>query len=100
MEDFLSEGLDPRQRARVLRTLEAIRLRGLYDPRACKKLPGSGALWEIRARHKNARIRILAGIDGGRLVLLHGLIKKTGKLDRSEIDLASRRFLEYRSARP
>jgi phage-related protein len=54
-------------------------------------------LWEVRSNLSGARIaRILFCIDKGRLVLLHGFIKKTQKTPQKEIELALRRKREDR----
>ncbi|MGO8758287.1 MAG: type II toxin-antitoxin system RelE/ParE family toxin [Terracidiphilus sp.] len=52
-------------------------------------------LWEVRSNLPGGRIaRILFCIDRGRLVLLHGFMKKTQKTPKTEIDLALKRMRE------
>lgn len=46
-------------------------------------------LWEVRSSLVRGRIaRVIFCIEGGRLVLLHGFVKKTQKTPKAEIDLA------------
>lgn len=49
-------------------------------------------LWEVRSRLPRGRIaRVLFCEEQGRMVLLHGFIKKTQKTPQREIDLALKR---------
>ena len=49
-------------------------------------------LWEVRSSLPRGRIaRILFCVDQGRMVLLHGFIKKSQKTSRHDIDLALKR---------
>jgi phage-related protein len=55
---------------------------------------GAG-LWEVRSSLTQGRIaRVLFCIDGGRMVLLHGFIKKTQKTPQSDLNLALKRKRE------
>jgi phage-related protein len=59
----------------------------------CRAL-GSG-LWEVRSNLTHGRIaRIFFSILFGRMVLLHGLVKKTQKTPPADLDLARRRQKE------
>ena len=62
-------------------------------------MPVCGALgdglWEVRSDITQGRIsRVLFCIHGGRMVLLHGFIKKTQKTPQSDLDLAMKRKKE------
>jgi len=49
-------------------------------------------LWEVRSRLPRRRIaRVLFCVEHGRMVLLHGFIKKSQKTPRHDIDLAHKR---------
>jgi phage-related protein len=49
-------------------------------------------LWEVRSRLPRGRIaRVLFCIEQGRMVLLHGFIKKTQKTPQHDLDLALKR---------
>lgn len=59
----------------------------------CRPL-GRG-LWEVRSDITNGRIaRLLFCAEGGRMVLLHGFIKKTQKTPAADLDLATKRKKE------
>lgn len=59
----------------------------------CRAL-GQG-LWEVRSALTLGRIaRVLFCIHDGRMVLLHGFIKKTQKTPAAELDLALKRKKE------
>ena len=61
----------------------------------CRSL--DGGLWEVRSDLTNGRIgRVLFCIDGGRMVLLHGFIKKTQRTPAPELDLAKKRRKDLR----
>jgi phage-related protein len=49
-------------------------------------------LWEVRSSLPQGRIaRVLFCVEQGRMMLLHGFIKKTRKTPQRDIDLALRR---------
>ena len=49
-------------------------------------------LWEVRSRLPRGRIaRVLFCVEQGRMVLLHGFIKKTQKTPQHDLDLALKR---------
>lgn len=49
-------------------------------------------LWEVRSNLSGSRIaRVIFCVDEGRLVLLHGFIKKSRKTPKQDIELALRR---------
>ena len=50
-------------------------------------------LWEVRSTLPQGRIaRVLFGVTGEHMVLLHGFIKKSQKIPNREIDLALKRM--------
>jgi len=56
----------------------------------CRPL-GRG-LWEVRSDITDGRIaRVLFSVEGGRMVLLHGLIKKTQKTPATDLELVIKR---------
>lgn len=61
---------------------------------------GLGAgLWEIRSALPSRRIvRVLFGIAEGRMVILHGFIKKTQKTPAADIQLARDRWRDWKNA--
>ncbi|MEJ1961965.1 MAG: type II toxin-antitoxin system RelE/ParE family toxin [Gammaproteobacteria bacterium] len=49
-------------------------------------------VWEVRSRLDNREARVLFGIVGKRMVLLHGFIKKTRATPAEELCLAEQRW--------
>ena len=59
----------------------------------CRSIAGRTGLWEVRTNLPNKRIaRVLFFVKGKRMVLLHGLIKKTQKTPKQDLDLAEKRM--------
>jgi phage-related protein len=62
----------------------------------CRSL-GNG-LWEVRSDLSGGTIgRVLFFVGAGRMVLLHGFIKKTQKTPQRDVDLALKRKREVAS---
>ena len=60
--------------------------------------PLGGGLWEVRSDLPSSRIaRLLFCFNKGRLVVLHGFIKKTKKAPADEIEIARKRKDELTS---
>jgi phage-related protein len=53
-------------------------------------------LWEIRTRLDNRISRVFITIQDGRIILLHGFIKKEQKTPKGDLQLARRRLLDVR----
>jgi len=63
---------------------------------ACRSLAGRKDLWEVRSKLTHGRIaRVLFFTSGGKMILLHGFIKKTKKTPDSDLDLAMKRKKEH-----
>ncbi len=61
----------------------------------CRSISSRRGLWELRSNLTSNRIaRLLFCIAGGRLVVLHGFIKKSRKTPDTELDLAVSRMKE------
>ena len=61
----------------------------------CRSISSHKGLWEVRSSLPNNRIaRVLFAIIDGRMILLHGFVKKTSKTPKSDLDLALRRMKE------
>jgi phage-related protein len=54
-----------------------------------------GPVWEVRSNLGNRIARTLFAIDEGRMILLHGFIKKTQKTPAADITLALKRLKEF-----
>ena len=58
----------------------------------CRSLAGYSGLWEVRSSLPSNRIaRVLFCVHEGRMVLLHGFIKKSQKTPEREIEVAVKR---------
>ena len=55
-----------------------------------------GAVWEVRTSLTKRIARTLFAVESGVMVLLHGFIKKTQSTPGSAIDLAEKRFKEWK----
>ena len=53
-------------------------------------------LWEVRTTFRSGIARTLFTIDGKRMVLLHGFIKKAQKMPPNELQTTRRRLRQYR----
>lgn len=57
--------------------------------------PLENGMWEVRSNLGGNRIaRIVFALNEGEMVLLHGFIKKTQKVERTDLDLALKRLKE------
>lgn len=64
----------------------------------CRPITGRAGLWEIRSNLSGGRIaRVFFCIVGNRMVLLHGILKKTQKTPAKDLDLAMKRKQELES---
>ena len=62
----------------------------------CRPL-GSG-LWEVRSALPSRRIaRLLFFVEGGRIGVVHGFIKKTQKTPEADLELARKRMKEMKA---
>ncbi len=55
-----------------------------------------GSVWEVRTSLGNRIARTLFAVVRGQMVLLHAFIKKTQQTPSEAIDLAEKRFKEWR----
>ncbi|MFW6359470.1 MAG: type II toxin-antitoxin system RelE/ParE family toxin [Chroococcales cyanobacterium] len=62
----------------------------------CRSLSGYKDLWEVRSKITEGRIaRVIFYISKGKMILLHGFIKKSQKTPKKEIELAIKRQKEH-----
>jgi phage-related protein len=52
--------------------------------------------YEVRTRLRDRAGRVLFGIEGGDMILLHGFIKKSQTTPKADLDLARQRLRLYR----
>ena len=95
VEDFL-DSLPAQQAKKVVWVLQLVEDIDPVPQQYFKKLSGSDDLWEIRAKAGGEQVRFLCFFDRGAVIVLtHGFIKKTQKIQRREIELATQRKMEY-----
>lgn len=59
----------------------------------CRKMAGYKGVWEVRTDLKNRRIsRVFFCVHEGSMVLLHGIIKKSQKTPKSDLDVVEKRM--------
>ena len=56
-----------------------------------------GSIWEVRSSIGNRIARVLFAVEKSEMVLLHGFVKKTQKTDTTDIELALKRFKEWKN---
>jgi phage-related protein len=92
VRDWL-KGLPAEDRQILGRDLRLVEMGWPLGMPLCRPL--GGGLWEVRSSITNKRIaRVIFCAAHGRMVLLHGFIKKTQKTPQSELDLARARQKE------
>jgi phage-related protein len=87
--------LDDADRHAIGQDLMRVQYRWPVGMPLCRPL-GEG-LWEVRSNLSGRKIaRMIFGVTGSRLVVLHGFIKKTQKTPPEDLALARRRHGEFR----
>jgi len=56
-----------------------------------------GPIWELRPEYDGIEYRLLFGRSGDTFVFVHAFIKKRQKTARADIELAQRRFTDWRT---
>jgi phage-related protein len=99
VEDFL-DSLTGKQAQKVVWALRLVEEMDRVPAQYFKKLSGTDDLWEVRAQHGGDTFRLLAFLDGPRIVVLvSGFAKKAQKVPRREVALAEERRRDYLSRR-
>lgn len=93
--DFL-DGLDEKSRRKVIYNIDKSRY--VNDPKLFKKL--TSEIWEFRTKYQKNQYLLFAFWDKRDkretlVVSTHGMIKKTGKVPKSEIEKAKRIMEDY-----
>jgi phage-related protein len=93
--DFL-DGLDEKSRRKVIYNIDKSRY--VNNPKLFKKL--TSEIWEFRTKYQKNQYRLFAFWDKRDkretlVVSTHGMIKKTGKVPKSEIEKAKRIMEDY-----
>lgn len=93
--DFMAK-IDPKSKAKIYYNIDKAKLTN--DPKLFKKLKGE--IWEFRTKYIGLQYRLLAFWDKTdkeeTLVLAtHGIIKKTDKVPKADIEKAKKIMAEY-----
>ena len=59
--------------------------------------PMGKGLYEVRTNLENKITRILFSVEGDKMILLHGFVKKTQKMPKEDLDLAFKRQSKFRN---
>ena len=88
-------GLAPKDRNTIGQDLMRVQFRWPVGMPLCRPL--GGGLWEVRSDLTSNRIaRVLFCFSEGRLIALHGFIKKMQKTPDAELALARKRMREFK----
>ena len=95
VEDFF-ETLSDKQFEKVAWVLKLVKDFDRVPKEYYKKLKNSDDIWEVRIQFGNNIFRILGFFDGNKLVVLtNGFAKKSQKVPKQEIVLATKRKRDY-----
>ena len=95
VRDWLVSDLGKRDRQTVGMNLKDTEYGWPVGMPLCRRITSEKGLWEVRSNISGGRIaRVLFCIYDGKMILLHGFIKKTQKTPKKEIDLAVKRMKE------
>ena len=95
VKDWLRE-LDETSRRIVGRNIATVEFGWPLGMPLCRTL--GGGLLEVRSNIADGRIaRVIFVVHAGRMVLLHGFIKKARKIPKPDLDLARKRAKEITS---
>lgn len=90
------QGLPKEARRKCGRYMLSLQELGLALPASrLKKLEGQ--IWELRPEYDGIEYRLLFGHGGDAFVFVHAFIKKRQKTARADIELAQRRFNDWRT---
>ena len=88
------KGLDEADRRAIGQDLMRVQFRWPVGMPLCRPL--GGGLWEVRVSLPSNRIaRLLFGFVEGKLIVLHGFVKKTQKTPAADLATARKRLNEY-----
>lgn len=89
------KGLDASDRKAIGDDIQTVEFGWPVGMPLCRQIKGRKGMWEVRTNLTGSRIaRVLVCFSDGCLILLNGIIKKTQKTPRSDLDLAERRMKE------
>ncbi len=90
------QGLDKEDRIIIGKDIKTIEFGWPIGMPTCRSISNRKDLWEVRSKITRGRIaRVLFYVYGSKMILLHGIIKKTQKTPDSDLDLAMKRKKEH-----
>lgn len=92
--EFL-DGLSPKARDKCFSYIDLLREWGT-SLRASHLRKIENDLWELQPEFGGTEYRLFFGVYGDTFVFTHGIVKKRQRTARSDIDLAQRRFAEWK----
>ena len=91
------QGLDKKDRIIIGEDIKTVEFGWPIGMPTCRSMAGHKDLWEVRSKLTHGRIaRVLFFAYGGKMILLHGFIKKTRKIPDNDLDLAMKRKKEHK----
>ncbi len=88
VRDWLLYELDEEERKFVGRDIATVEFEWPVGAPLVKKL---GNFWEVRTTLKSGWSRVLFVVIDGRMILLHGVVKKSKKIQKDDLEVAVRR---------
>lgn len=85
-------GLPPEDRKKIGGTIRDVEFGWPIGMPIVDSIKGHPGLWETRTTLKDGIARVFFTVSDDRIVLLHGIIKKTQKTPKADIILAKRRM--------
>ena len=97
VRDWLKQASSKEDRVRIGTAIKRVEIEWPIGRPTCAPL--SDGLWEIRVKLANNRTaRVIFCVHDETMVLLHGFIKKTGKVPQDDLDLATKRKRDVETA--
>lgn len=95
VRDWLVDDLDRDDRQTVGMDIKDVEYGWPIGMPLCRRITSVKGLWEVRSNISNGRIaRVLFCSHDGKMILLHGFVKKTQKTPKQDIELAAKRMKE------
>ncbi len=93
------KGFDKKDRLIIGQDIKMVEFGWPVGMPVCRSMSGHKNLWEIRSKLTHGRIaRVLFFVYNGKMVLLHGFVKKSQKTPDNDLSLAIKRKREYEKA--
>jgi phage-related protein len=86
---WLLENLSKDERRIVGGDIRTVELEWPIGPPLVKKV---GKVWEVRSEIQTGWARVFFVVDGGRMYLLHGVVKKSKNVSRDDTDVTLKRL--------